>query len=64
MSNLTERIKPFVPDIIASAEAGCRLAKSVITFHRMWVSCPSDHAAPALCESAFDEWLKTKEAVR
>jgi hypothetical protein len=58
---LTEKIKPFVQQIIEDADKGNPQAQQVIALHRMHVSCPSDPAAPALCETAFDEWKKMIE---
>jgi hypothetical protein len=59
---LTERLRPHVEALKADDAAGCAKARAVISLHRMWVSCPSDHAAPALCEAAFEDWLKTQRA--
>ena len=55
---LSDKIKPFVQRIIDDANKGNAEAQQIITLHRMHVSCPSDPAAPALCEAAFDEWKK------
>ncbi len=60
MAELSDRIKPHVADIIASATAGDENAKQVITLHRMHVACPQDPGAPALCGAYFDAWLKSR----
>ena len=60
---LTERMKPYVEQIIASANDGDENAKQVISLHRMHVACPSDPGAPALCEAAFDAWLAPRAAL-
>ena len=56
--NLTERLRPHVGDIISAAQAGDAGAKQIITLHRMWMASPRDPGAPALCEAAFDDWMK------
>ncbi len=57
MNPLTAKIKPHVPAIVKDAGNGCGKASNVITLYQMYIACPSDHAAPALCEAAFDDWF-------
>lgn len=62
MTDLVEKLKPHVKAIMDDAAAGDFRAKEIITLYRMWERCPSDHAAPALCEATFNDWLKRKNA--
>lgn len=56
--NLNDQIAPHAEAIKRDATAGNTAAKNIIALHRMWVACPSDPGAPALCEAAFKDWLK------
>lgn len=57
---LTEKLRPHASDIKAAAYAGDAKAIEIIKLHRMWCDVPHDHAAPALCEAAFDEWINKR----
>lgn len=58
---LTEKIRPYADRLMAEAESGGELAQKVIKLYQMYAVCPADHGAPALCESAFDEWLAARD---
>lgn len=60
---LGEKLKPHVPAVIAAHRAGDKAATQIITLYNMHVRCPADPGAPALCEAAFDEWMKSRNEV-
>lgn len=62
MSAIAEKLKPFVKEIVAAHEAGDAGATQIIKLYEMHRVCPQDHAAPALCESVFDDWMKARKA--
>ena len=55
---LADKLKPHVDAIKASAKSGNPRAQEIIQLYRMHCDCPSDPGAPALCEAAFEGWLK------
>ncbi len=57
---LADKLRPHVKDIIAAADDGDKKAAEIISLYRMHQSCPRDPGAPALCEAAFMEWLKSQ----
>lgn len=59
--DITSRLRPYVSDIIASANGGNATAAQIISLHKMHVACPQDPGAPALCEAAFDDWLRNRK---
>lgn len=59
---LTERLRPYVDELNAARDAGDQMAISVVSLYHLYVACPRDLGAPALCEAAFNDWLKRREA--
>jgi hypothetical protein len=59
MSSLADKLRPQVLAIKDAAAAGDKGAQNIIKLYQMHVRCPSDPGAPALCEAAFDEWVKS-----
>lgn len=55
---LADKLRPHVKDIKQAALAGDGAAQNIITLYQMHVACPADPGAPALCEAAFDEWMR------
>ena len=55
---LADKLRPHVADLQAAARKGDATAKQVISLYQMHLRCPSDPAAPALCEVTFDDWRK------
>lgn len=60
-NGLTEMLRPHVADLMHDAGVGDRKARNVIAFYEMHRTCPSDRAAPALCEYAFNDWIHAKK---
>jgi len=58
---LADKLRPFVAALKEASAAGDKRAAEVITLYRMHCACPSDPAAPALCEAAFNDWLKQQK---
>ena len=58
--SLADKLRPHVPEIQSQARGGNEKAARIIDLYQMHVACPSDPGAPALCEAAFDEWMKSK----
>lgn len=56
---LTEKLRPHVADIEASAAKGNVRAKEVITLYGMYCRCP-DPGSFGLCNAAFDEWHSSR----
>lgn len=55
---LADKLRPHVPAIELAASHGDAGAREIITLYQMHCACPSDPGAPALCEAAFDNWIK------
>jgi hypothetical protein len=60
---LTEMLRPHVAELKRQSDAGDESARQVITLYQMYVRCPGDPGAPALCEEAFNAW-RAREASR
>lgn len=54
---LTEKIKPHAVNIAKQANGGNSKAEAVISLHQMLVA-KAEPCALALCEAAFEDWLK------
>ncbi|MEK1908205.1 MAG: hypothetical protein AAAB13_20725 [Pseudomonas sp.] len=59
---LADKIKPYVREIVNAHEAGDIQATQIIRYYEMHRDCPGDPAAPAFCEAAFDDWMKSRKA--
>jgi hypothetical protein len=58
MSELTDRLRPFVDAIERSAAHGNKKALTVIQLYQMHSRRPDDQCAIGLCSAAFDDWRK------
>ncbi len=58
---LADKLKPYVPAIIDAADSGNAGARQIIQLYRLHCACPSDPGAPALCEAALDDWIKSTQ---
>lgn len=58
---LADELRPYVARIEQEAKQGNRLAQQVITLYQTHRACPGDHAAPVLCECAFNDWLRQRQ---
>lgn len=56
--SLADKLRPYVSRIEAAIKAGDEKARQIVTLYEMHRASPSDPAAPALCEVAFDDWMK------
>lgn len=61
---LTEKLRPHVADLQNAAAAGDAGAQRVINLYRLFVACPADPGAPALCETVFDDWMAARKPRR
>ena len=61
--NIADKLKPHVPAILAAHNAGDGSATAIIKLYEMHRSCPGDPAAIALCEAAFDDWMKSRSSI-
>lgn len=61
MGSLAEKLKPHVSAIVAAHEGGDKSATHIIKLYEMHRTCPSDPAAPVLCEAVFDDWMKSRQ---
>lgn len=64
MSDLTEKLRPHVKDIMESAAAGNDHAAAVMTLYGMHRKCPGDPGAIGLCEAAFDDWRRSLQQTK
>lgn len=66
--DITETLRPHVPaisqDLRSDDEQLRKHAAAVVNLHTMHVDCPGDPAAPALCTSAFWEWMKRRAELK
>ena len=57
---LTEKLRPWVERLLEAAGNGDAGATQVIELYRLYCDCPTDPGAPALCNAAFDDWLRAR----
>jgi uroporphyrinogen-III synthase len=55
---LTAMLRPHVEAIKLSAFTGNARAREIINLYRLYLACPSDRAAAALCEATFKDWQR------
>ncbi len=60
--SLADTLRPHVQAIQSAAKNGDMKAQQIINLYGMHCRCPSDPGAPALCQAAFDDWMKTADA--
>jgi hypothetical protein len=58
--SLAEKLKPHVKSIEFASKCGDTAATQIIKLYEMHRNCPSDPGAPALCEAAFDDWMRAR----
>jgi hypothetical protein len=57
---LTAKMRPHVEAIKNAIVHGDQRALDIRNLYVLYVACPNDHAAAALCRAALDVWLKQK----
>ena len=57
---LADKLRPHVAAIQQAAKDGDKRAAEIINLYQLHVAQPQDPAAPALCEAAFNDWLKSQ----
>lgn len=60
MYAITDKLRPHVDAIKKSASLGNEKAQAIINLYTLHCACPSDPGAPALCEVAFNDWMRAK----